>query len=595
MAYNTTLTVPTVTGSHNDFSAVIICNGTRNDLPSGAFNGANEILNGGGNLRAYTDSSKTTQLPVEIVSFVTGASPQIEVWIKLPAGNPMVTAATIYIEADTVETAQPAVTNAYGRNAVWSDYFGVFHLQSLIDSTGLSNDLTSVTATARSAGIIGGDYDVTGSGQHLYTDTVSVVEDDTFVMSQWVEIDASLPLDSFIFGIANSGNAFDNYALHLTRQGSTLKVGVFDRTTSSTVDALFDIPSVSAGDRVYFSYSQSSTGTDAVAIHNGTTYTASSTRHLQGTGFNRLSIGALLDSSPETSINVFTDEARLSKAGIARSQSFVETEYDNQISATTWYSNDGWADSGGTTPVSKDYSALWNALNAIDADKTALWNALNSTQADKTSLWHALSSAQADVTIKSNVLNAIIKDETLICDLLNSVSATSTLRSDVLNAVTQDVTLLWDVLNSAQLDTTVKWSALNTILSDKTLIWNIQSSLSTVTRDYTAKWNTIAAVFNDSTMLWDALNGITSDKSVKWDVLNSIARDITLRYNSTADVTCDLSIRWDSLAATETDITLRYQILSDAITPDLSCGMITINTKTARYSIKSLTPKITVH
>jgi hypothetical protein len=115
---------------------------TEDDLPSGAYNGANAFANGGGDFVAYTDSTKATQLPVEVVSFVTGASPSIEVWVKRTAA----TGNTIYVEADAVQTAQPAVTATYGRNAVWSDYEYVYHFSDtvasavLTDSTGNGND-----------------------------------------------------------------------------------------------------------------------------------------------------------------------------------------------------------------------------------------------------------------------------------------------------------------------------------------------------------------------------------------------------------------------------------------------------------------------
>ena len=123
---------------------------TQADGPDGSpiDGGVNSILNGGGNLRAYTDDTLTTRLPVHVVEFVTGLSPSADVKVRLPSYT---IGATITIVADDTETTQPPVTNQYGRNAVWQDYIAVY----LFD--GNANDST-------------GDYDGTVIGA-TYTGT----------------------------------------------------------------------------------------------------------------------------------------------------------------------------------------------------------------------------------------------------------------------------------------------------------------------------------------------------------------------------------------------------------------------------------------
>ena len=68
MAFGFTATAGTITGTHSGFVGLFV---TAN-FPTGSLSGANAILNGGGNLRAYTDSTKSTALPLEIVTLVTG-------------------------------------------------------------------------------------------------------------------------------------------------------------------------------------------------------------------------------------------------------------------------------------------------------------------------------------------------------------------------------------------------------------------------------------------------------------------------------------------------------------------------------------------
>lgn len=162
--YGYTLTLPTLTGTHANEVVLL----RAKEFPTAAIDGgATSILNGGGNLRAYTDDTKTTQLPVEIFSFVTGGTPLIHVEVKLPS---VFTSATIYVESDDVATTQPAVTDTYGRNSVWSEYEFVSH-DLTVDSTGnypsaftTSGNPTQVDSPF---GIPNGAYDFDGSGDFI--------------------------------------------------------------------------------------------------------------------------------------------------------------------------------------------------------------------------------------------------------------------------------------------------------------------------------------------------------------------------------------------------------------------------------------------
>ena len=132
-------------GSHTNFPVLL----TEDNFPSEIFDadGSNPAQNGGGDLRFSSDSAGTTQLPVEVVSFVTDNDPAngtAEIWVKVASVSTSADT-TIYVWYNTAGTeSQPAVTDTYGRNAVWSDYQAVYHLDDdpsgsapqLLDSTG---------------------------------------------------------------------------------------------------------------------------------------------------------------------------------------------------------------------------------------------------------------------------------------------------------------------------------------------------------------------------------------------------------------------------------------------------------------------------
>jgi len=83
-------------------------------------------------VRVYADSSKTTEWAREIVSAT-------EMHVKVPS---LTSTTSIYVYWDGT-SADYAVTDTYGRNAVWSDYAAVWHMQSLTVSSTGSYDLTN--------------------------------------------------------------------------------------------------------------------------------------------------------------------------------------------------------------------------------------------------------------------------------------------------------------------------------------------------------------------------------------------------------------------------------------------------------------------
>ena len=162
--YGATLTVAAgkMPSSQSNFNWLL----TEDNFPTDAKNGgATSILNGGGNLRCYIDDTKVTQLPVEVVTFVTGATPSIQVWGlsgTLDVGD------TVYVEADTVATSQPSASSTYGSEKVWVDYAFALNLDDTslppLDSTG-NNTLTNEgSPVAGVSGAIGDGVSLSNSG-----------------------------------------------------------------------------------------------------------------------------------------------------------------------------------------------------------------------------------------------------------------------------------------------------------------------------------------------------------------------------------------------------------------------------------------------
>lgn len=132
-------------------------------------------------VRCYADESKVTELAREIVSVT-------EMHVKIPS---LTSTFVLYVEYDGV-SSDYAVTDTYGRNAVWSDYAFVWHM---ISSSGAETDVTGngVSGTYFGnlpdpvAGKLGNGQDFDGTGD--YMSRANTIPYSDFSMSFWINVD----------------------------------------------------------------------------------------------------------------------------------------------------------------------------------------------------------------------------------------------------------------------------------------------------------------------------------------------------------------------------------------------------------------------
>ena len=105
---------------------------------------ANKALSDGADLRFSTTTAGTTELPFEVVRWVQDATlgnRKATVHVKVPALSVGATT-TIYVWYKNASATMPAVGDANGRNAVWSSYAHVLHL----NDTSAATNSTGATA-----------------------------------------------------------------------------------------------------------------------------------------------------------------------------------------------------------------------------------------------------------------------------------------------------------------------------------------------------------------------------------------------------------------------------------------------------------------
>lgn len=156
-------------GSHTDLPVLITLDNLDSEVADA---GSNSALNGGGDIRFTSDAAGNTRLSLEVVDFVTNASPasqSCEMWVKVPSVSTS-SNTLIYIWYNKAGESQPAVGAAFGRNAVWADRESEYHFQDLNDSAGNAN------LTANGGASVSGGVATIGSGSSFTTATSNQLE-----------------------------------------------------------------------------------------------------------------------------------------------------------------------------------------------------------------------------------------------------------------------------------------------------------------------------------------------------------------------------------------------------------------------------------
>tara|TARA_R110000868_G_C10972546_1_gene770356 strand:- start:17422 stop:18495 length:1074 start_codon:yes stop_codon:yes gene_type:complete len=340
MAYGITRTVPTPAATHSGFVAVLGVSDFTTTMIDG---GASSLLNGGGNLRIYDSSSKTTQYPIQVVTFVTGGSPQVAVFVYLPTWT---TGDTLYIERDAVATVQPATGATGGRDATWQGFEAVWLLEegqtetsgAYIDSTGNSHDGTGFN--------LAGTTPVSGSvAFDGVNDYVQVPH------SAAIKPTGSYTIFSrFQANITGSGTE-DRDLLCLESLSPWMKLSyqkvtdkaVFTLTTGGSTSDV--VGTTTLADSTYYSMAGVYDGVNAAINVNGTNETTAAKTGTPTTSSDVVTIG---NRTNRTTSNGTEGDIALSFIRMDALSSDFLTDLDTTLSSGSFGLTGGtWADSGG--------------------------------------------------------------------------------------------------------------------------------------------------------------------------------------------------------------------------------------------------------
>jgi len=307
----------------------------------------NEVQSDGADIRV-TESDQSTLVPREVVAIDAGAETG-ELWFKAPSISSS-TVTDFYIYFGNPSASAPAVTDPNGRNAVWSNGFNdVFHLQEdpggtapqFVNSTG-GDSLESKNGLSSSDSIQGlieqaVDFDVADrssfDGEYVEVKGVSLPTTEGTV-SVWFKPEADFTggHDEALTCIGVAGGN-ERHMMYLNDNGSLRSL--LEDGAGNTIAEYID----TFGSGSWHFATSKWNGSSNWIFYNGVQQgQVSNTKQLSASADQQLAASDDVSNTPAPRIPFAgaLDEYRVSN--VDRSADWIETEYNNQNSPSSFYS-----------------------------------------------------------------------------------------------------------------------------------------------------------------------------------------------------------------------------------------------------------------
>lgn len=280
------------------------------------------------------ESDGTTETPFELVNY-TSSSDTGELHFKADSLSYNATT-TFYVYYGNSGASCYAVTDTYGRNAVWADYIIVSHQSDTENANGGTDFTNSGVSFATSTGIINsyGDY-VLASSDNMYIADAATYKPTTVTVQSWVYI-GSIANSTYprIFDRMNT-TANTGWRLFIGKDGSANPYPAFDFSNAGGFQrAAGSAGSIAAGSwyMLHGTYDASTAG----YLYINATQSGSDTTSGNITYSTATDVGLGVNKTGTTFyLNGRIDEARLRTGALTAD--WITSEYNNQNSPSTFY------------------------------------------------------------------------------------------------------------------------------------------------------------------------------------------------------------------------------------------------------------------
>lgn len=328
------------------------------NMPASFFTNASST---GADIRV-TESDEITETPFELVTFAT--TTQTGELHFLADSLSTTSSSTFYVYYGNPTASAYAVTDTYGRNAVWTGYRAVYHLESLtLDSTGngytlTNNNSVAASSTCKIAGCA--DFGSTNTNKSLSIASNLGIDGGNNSMTAWYAPHSST---ATVGGVIETGSTGTDVYNSLWYHGG-VPASYQSRNRSGISDAFSNVSGViGSGVFTYAAYTYDSSNVlgyrDAVA--------ATPAAH-SGNGSFNITTQSTIGKTERFGV-FFTglvDEVRVSSNAL--SAAYILTEYNNQSAPSTFYAlgaEENNTEEATTTPSTILQGGVWSGGTII--------------------------------------------------------------------------------------------------------------------------------------------------------------------------------------------------------------------------------------
>ncbi len=348
-----------VSGASSLTNFPVLLSLTDSDLATVANGG--KVLNANGYDIAFTSSDGITQLDHELESY-NATTGQLLVWIRFPSLSATVDTDFYIYFRNASQTTDQSVSSTWD-----NDYQVVMHLDDLDDATSNANNGTN-SGTTITSGVIGNARAFINN----QNDFISIADDPTLDITGNITISAWVNATNFgdTPDLITKGTYTQAYSTWI-RSGGTIRFATDGSTVTSS-------GSITSGTNAYIVFTKSGSG--RTIYINGSPAGSDGSTASFSTNNSPLTI-----STASYALTGFVDEMRISD--IARSEDWISTEYNNQFSPGTFYSE---------TPEPPVLSDIEGAANSVVAGGSMIF--VSSTISVSTPFADSLESATIQIS-----------------------------------------------------------------------------------------------------------------------------------------------------------------------------------------------------
>lgn len=203
------------------------------------------------------------------------------------------------------------------------------------------------------------------------------------------------------------------------------------------------------------------------------------------------------------------------------------------------------APGGGTTPVGKDLSLLWNTRAALGDTLQAVWNVRAAIGKSVSLPWNTRTFVGKEFQALWNTRQAVGKSVQALWNTKAPAGKDLSLLWNTRVAVGDPLQLVWNVRIPVGDELSLLWNTRAAVGDEVQFVWNVAAAITAIGKDLSLLWNTRQAVGDPLQFLWNTRAFAGKDLSLPWNVRAAVADSLQLVWNTRTFVGDTLDLRWN--------------------------------------------------